>query len=319
MSGSSSPALLRPLVLLGRHAPPVLAGSVFLGLAWPALADWFKPAVVPTVYVLLALSLLRLDWVGVTRNMRRPGPAILALLWLLLASPLIVAATLSLLPVPTALAIAIVLTSAAPPIISSVAFALIFGLDASLAVVALVSALVIVPLTLPVIALRLLGLHIEIGLVDFILRLATLVGSSLAVVAAARRLLGPERITRHATAIDGMAVLTLIVFAIGIMAGVTDRFLADPRQVTLWVVAAFLANLGMQLLAGAGFVWLGRQRALTVALMSGNRNCALLIAVLASKVGFDTLMYLALAQLPIYILPAALAPLYRKLLRTPGR
>jgi BASS family bile acid:Na+ symporter len=311
--------ILRALAYLGRHAPPILAASIFVGLALPSLAALCQAAIVPSVYLLLVVSVLRLDWPAVARHARRPGPALLALLWLLIVSPLIMAAVVATLKPPPALATALVLTAAAPPIMSSIAFALLFGLDAALAVVTLVATLLVVPFTLPPLALRLLGLDLPIELVTFITRLAYLVGCSLLAAIVIRRVAGAERIARHASVIDGLAVVVLLVFALGIMAGITDRIVASPGKVALWVISAFVANLGMQAMTGLIFAWLGTPRALTLALMSGNRNSAILIAVLAGRVEFDILMFLALTNLPIYILPAALAPLYRWFLNRQAR
>ena len=58
---------------------------------------------------------------------------------------------------------------------------------------------------------------------------------------------------------------------------------------------------------------LGPRRALTVGLVSGNRNLALILAALAGSTNFDLLLFFAVGQIPIYILPALLAPLYRRL------
>lgn len=73
----------------------------------------------------------------------------------------------------------------------------------------------------------------------------------------------------------------------------------------------FLGFLG----AGAAvFAPLGRQSALTVGFSSGNRNMAMLLAVLPAGVDPDIPLYFALGQLPIYVLPAVLTPIYRRLL-----
>jgi BASS family bile acid:Na+ symporter len=100
---------------------------------------------------------------------------------------------------------------------------------------------------------------------------------------------------------------------------VTARLLAEPWIVAGWTLAAFVANPLLQLMGGLAFAWLGRRGALTVGLMSGNCNMGLLLAALPPGTDFDVLLYFAVAQLPIFMLPALMLPLYRRLLaRTAG-
>ena len=68
-----------------------------------------------------------------------------------------------------------------------------------------------------------------------------------------------------------------------------------------------------------GFLWLGRPAAFTVGFLAGNRNMGLLLVVLPAGLHPDIALYFALAQFPIYILPALLKPLYGRLMGGPPR
>ncbi len=69
------------------------------------------------------------------------------------------------------------------------------------------------------------------------------------------------------------------------MDGVTRRLAGERPDIALaWLAAAWLANPLLQVLGAAVFWRLGRQRALTVGLMTGNRNMGLLLAALPSAV-----------------------------------
>ena len=46
--------------------------------------------------------------------------------------------------------------------------------------------------------------------------------------------------------------------------------------------------------------------------MTGNLNMGIILVALADKADFDTVMFFALGQLPMYMLPALLAPIYRR-------
>ena len=78
-------------------------------------------------------------------------------------------------------------------------------------------------------------------------------------------------------------------------------------------VAAIAASAGLQAISAILFGWLERPAALTVGLIGGNKNMAMVWANLGGAGSPDLLLYFVCAQLPIYLLPAALAPVYRRL------
>ncbi|MDX1709799.1 MAG: hypothetical protein R3316_01520 [Rhodovibrionaceae bacterium] len=204
--------------------------------------------------------------------------------------------------------------AAAPPILAAAAIALLLGLDGALALVAGLVATLLTPITLPPLALALLGLDLEIGVFDFMGRLALIIGIAFAAAFVIRRTLGPGKIAELARPLDGLVVILLLIFAVAIMDGVTATLLERPRVVLLWLAAAFLANPVLQVLGMAAFAWLGRRGALTAGLITGNCNMGLILAALPPEADFEVTLYFAVAQIPMYMLPAIILPLYRRLL-----
>ena len=302
----------RLLDALGRNATAFMAAGVGAGLVLPWLADLFRPLLVPLLLVPLTIALVRLDWSALIAYGRRPLLIGTLAAWMLVASPLLMWAAVSALPLSPAIKAALVLMAAAPPIVSSAAISLFVGLDAALAVVVVVLSTALVPLTLPPLALALLGLELEIGLAAFMLRLAALVGIAFAAAFLVRRFVAADWLARNGRVLDGLSVLNLILFAIAIMAGVTAVALDRPGFVAGTIAVSFAANLALQA-AGAAVGWpLGRRGALTLALMTGNCNMGLVLVVLADKAAFDVVVYFALAQIPMYTLPGLMTPLYRR-------
>ena len=144
--------MIRLLGFLTRHAPKILAIGVFAGLAFPQLASLSRPLLTPTVWFLLVLTALRIDWAEIVVHARRPVVVGGVLVWLLIAAPALMALSVFSTGVPPGLAAALVLMAAAPPIMSSPALALMIGLDASLSLVVMVAATLLTPLVLPVVA-----------------------------------------------------------------------------------------------------------------------------------------------------------------------
>lgn len=307
---------MRFLAFAGRHATSFMAAGVLVGLVIPPLASLARPLLVPTLLIPLALALVRLDWSAAAAWRRRPGIVALLLVWILGASPVLVwlvtgSMTRAGFPVP--LAQALVLMAASSPIVSNVALALLLGLDAALSVVIVLAGTALVPLTLPIAAQALVGMSLELPLAAFMGRLALLVGSAFAAAWLVRRFVPAPALAARHELLDGLTVINLLLFGLAIMDGVTAYALERPGYVALAIVAAYASNLLLQLAAGLAFRGLGTTRALTVALLAGNCNMGLVLVALDGRASFDVTVFFALAQIPMYTLPALLKLVYARL------
>ena len=293
-----------------------MAAGVLLGLVVPPLATLARPLLVPTLLIPLALALVRLDWSAAAAWRHRAGTVALLLVWILAVSPLfvwLIVGALAREGFPVPLAHALVLMAASSPIVSNVALALLLRLDAPLAVVVVLAGTALVPLTLPLAAEALVGMSIEMPLAAFMGRLALLVGSAFAAAWLVRRLVPAPAIAARHELLDGLTVLNLLLFGLAIMDGVTAYAIERPGYVALAIVAAYVFNLLLQAVAGLAFHRLGTTRALTVALLAGNCNMGLVLVALDGRASFDVTVFFALAQIPMYTLPALLRPVYSRL------
>lgn len=304
----------RILALLTSHATLVLPSSVAIGLALPDLAAFLRPTITPLVWAMLTTTMIRTDWPGLRRLASQPIRVLAACAFLMTGLALIVTLIVPHLGLPVGLALSVSVMCLCPPITSAPALAPILGLNQPLSLVSAVAGLLLAPLTLPPLALYLLGLDLDIGVLDLMARLGTLVGSALVVALIVRGTLGPARLQAAAPSLDGLGMLFLIVFAIAIFDGVTEKFLADPFYVMLFVVGAFAAHSAYQLIGIAVFLWMDKRDALTMGFLAGTRNMGLLLAVLPATVDPGLFLYIATTQFPIYIMPTVLRPIYRRLL-----
>ncbi|MFN4163827.1 MAG: hypothetical protein ACK4GK_04585 [Ferrovibrio sp.] len=314
--------LLAPLDYVGRHATKFLFGGVLVGLAVPPLAALLRPGLVVFLLLPLTMALMRLDWNAFHAYARRPLLVLPMVVFLLLACPLVVFAVLEPLGLPRPLMEAIVLMAAAPPITGTVAISLILGLDAALAVIVMVIATALVPFTLPPLALMLLDIEIQMSLLEFMGRLALMVGVAFGGALLVRWRVKPEWLRENSRLIDGSSVVALVLFAIAIMDGVATKLMAQPGYVILATVSAFIANLLLQALGyvvGRHIFRLGQAAALTLGILTGNCNMGLVMVSLADRAVFDMVVFFAMGQLPMYMLPGLLQPVYRKLAARPVR
>ena len=311
--------LHRTLAYLGRHAAGFMAGGIFVGLALPGLAAWLRPALPTLVFLLAGATMIRIDWPEILAHVGRPGRLALILLWGLVVSPVITAALVTRLPLPAGLAQAVVIWSASPALISAPAIAFLLGLDGSLALVVMVVGSFLMPLTLPPLVLGLLGVHLELGIAALMIRLVLFIGGAVLLAAVARRLLGTARIRRRRDELGGFNVVLLILFAVAIMDGVGAIAMHRPHELLLYVACALAVSLAQQVLGTLAFLWHGRSEALTVGLVSGNRNMASVWASLGAFATPELTLFFIAVQVPIYLTPALLRPFYRRVLGKPGR
>ena len=309
--------LLPALSFLGRQGTRVLASGILLGLALPDLARELKPWLPVAVAMTMVGSMLRLEWPEIARHLRAWPRIALVTAWLMLAAPILVALAARLtaasgLPLPDGLVTAMVLSASAPCIMSAPAICLLLGLDGALALVAMVLAHLLVPFTVPPLALGLVGVTLDIGMVELTLRLAGFVLGAALAAELIRRLVGRAWLRAQAEAVNGFNMLVLVVFAIAIMDGVTEAAANDPWQVFVYFAAAIAFNGGLQALGALAFRRAGPAAALAVGFMTGNRNMGLMWAALGADTPFAITLYFAVAQLPMYIFPALQATLYRR-------
>ncbi|MGA8051997.1 MAG: hypothetical protein WCA09_17590, partial [Burkholderiales bacterium] len=271
---------------LGRHARWALPAGVFVGIVLPDLATLLRPLLTYLVIGTLTAALLRLDWDRIAQAARRPALPGWITLWQLVASPLVVWFGTGFAGLEPDLRLVLLLQAAAPPIGSAAVFAMILGLDGVLAVVATVATTLVLPLTLtPLVALLLPQTGVQIDLAAFFVRVTLVVAAPFALSFALRRAIGRARLARNDGLLAGLNVVLLVVFAIVVMDGVTARLLRDPRFIGELLLVACVATALLHLAGFALFRRAGAAAAYGAALLSGNRNMGLMLAITAGTAG----------------------------------
>jgi BASS family bile acid:Na+ symporter len=173
--------------------------------------------------------------------------------------------------------------------------------------------MLLVPLSLPPMVFFLADLHIEAEISLVSLRLALFIFAAFFVAALIKKWIGESRIYRNGTTLDGISVLFIGVFILGIMDGVTGIIIQRPPYVFLVFVVSTLLVLGLYLTATILFWRLGPRSAMAIGLVSGNCNMGLMYLILVDQAKMDLLIFFAIGQIPMYFFPAILAPLISRL------
>ncbi|MEK9672828.1 MAG: hypothetical protein VW268_10055 [Rhodospirillaceae bacterium] len=309
-----------PLAFLGRHATTMMALGVFVGLLLPHIMVHLQPYLSYMVWLLMVISMVQIKWADAAGQVRRPVLLISIIVWMLAVTPVLMWLLVEDIGLSPGLVVALVLTAATCPLMSTPAVGMILGLDATLLLLALIAETFLVPLSLPVVSATLVSTPVEtFGLMQ---RLALLVFSTAAAAAVAQKIFGSARIDGAREILYGSSVLLLVLFAASLMSGVPDAYAKDPDHVLFVTGLSFAAFAGLQAL-GAGAFWgwgwvLGRgwtrTQVLSAAFVSGNRNLAVLIAVLLPAIDPDTMLYFMVGQFPIYLMPSVWRWLVKRLL-----
>ncbi len=299
---------------IGRHASKILPLGVLVGLFVPYLAESFQPLLVPALFVPLTFSLVRIETQQLRKSFIRWRLVALLSVWILLFRPVAVWLIIQLTNLPQAMVKAVIITAAAPPVTACAAIAIYLGIDAAIVVVVTIVTMLLVPFSLPPVVHYFVDLQIKTELWQVSVRLALFIAGSFLVAVLIKRWLGKTRIQRNAATMDGVSVIFIGIFIIGVMHGVTATFIQQPWFVfqVLWVSTLLVSFL--YLIATMLFWRLGPSTAMAIGLVSGNCNMGLMYLILMDQATLDVLIFFAIGQIPMYFLPSLLVPLINKLL-----
>lgn len=298
--------LVQGLGWLGHRGTIAVAISAFAGMALPPLSALFRPYVGEAIFLLLVLAFLRVDPIDVLVRLKRPRLVIFASLWMMLVLPIglgLAARGSGLVQQLPDLGVALFLVTAAPPIMSAPAFVSLLGLNGGLSLALLIVAMLATPLAAPFIGEVVLAEALPIDSPSLAIRLIALLASTAGIALILRKLMGADRIARAKPQIDGLSVILLFFFAVAVMDGVAESFLARPAltiAIGCLTFAVALAQMGLTWLV---FQKAAPQDAFVLAHAVGNRNMGLIVAALGGILPDLAWLYFGLGQLPIYLLP----------------
>jgi hypothetical protein len=314
-------ALAAALTWLGRQGTRAVAASIFIGIMVPPLAALLKPIFAHALFVLLCLAFLRVDPAEVRKHFSRPTIVAAAAAWMMLGTPLMIALALLAFGIADRLPglyVAMILQAAAPPVISAPTLAALMGLDAALSLATLVVCTAVTPFTAPVFAILFVGPGMAISPVALGAKLLGLLAGAAIVAALVRRVAGKEWVALQSERIDGLSVIALFFFAVALMDGVLASIINEPLKMLGLTLLSFALSLGLAALTAFVFARLGAGQALALGLAAGNRNMGLMLAAAGASVPDLTWLYFAVAQFPIYLMPAMLKPLARRVAPAPS-
>ncbi|MBF7144313.1 MULTISPECIES: hypothetical protein [Pseudomonas] len=290
---------------INRRGPTVLALGCVLGLAAPYIAETFRPLMPAMVFIFILGTFLRIDNSEVLNAIKNIKVSIILPAILVFITPYIFGIGIYGFTENQELSLAIAIAAAAPPASGNAAVARMLGLSPSISVVISLCSMAITPITAPFI-LYIFGdsLPLSINPLDLATSLLLLICSAEGLAVLIRRF-SHDLVSNHGTAIDGIVVTALFIFAIGTMAGMQKIIMADPKNAFTLIAIAYGINLTSQIITG--YLYPGPLTLkMTVALNAGNRNIGLMWSALGTSLPPTMILYFACCQLPIHTMPKIL-------------
>lgn len=294
----------RMLAFAGRHGPTLLFFGVTIGFVFPTLASLAKPLMGVAVFVFSLGAFLKVDGEAFRTEFHQPRRAIAVLVWVSVGVPALAWAFASAIGFSTDMRLGIMLCMLGPPVGSAAAVASMLGLNAALALVVTIAISLFAPLYLPPIVAVIGGLTTHIDVMEMLRRIVAVIGTAAGAALLLRRFAGGF-VAQNPSAMTGISVVGLLIVAIGSMNGMPHYVLGHGFQALELMMLAFVVNIGFQLVGFLLFAHLGVTDAMTVGLISGNRNVTLVWVVVAPWLGALPLVeaYLAASVFPIFMLP----------------
>jgi len=304
-------AILVVLRFAARHGRACLVLGLLAGLLLPSIAAVLRVWLPELVALLLFLAAFRIGpraALGGVRDIRR---TLLLAVFFQVALPVSAVLAFGLLGMmATPVGLAFVLMLSAPSVTGSPNFTLLMGHDPSGAMRLLLAGTALFPLTMLPVFLLIpeLGSPVDVALAS--LRLLGVIAVSVGLAFSLRSRI-PTLAPSHREELDGASAIVLAVVVVGLMTALGPALRTDPTSVAGWMVVAFGANFGLQLVS---WLWF-RARGLTpnavgISVIAGNRNIALFLIALPPTVTDQLLVFLGCYQVPMYLTPLLLQRMY---------
>ena len=290
-------------------AAGLLACGIITGLAVPSLTSLFAPYALGALFLVVVFSLLPFASLPGTELVTFDPAVLRTVLWQQVVLPCIVIAVGILAKFPDVVVSLMIVTACAGSLFASPALADLLNLDRRRALQCMVLSTFVMPFSLFFFLGMFHGVNIYLNVEEYVRRTAIFLATPFAIFLIYRFIASNLRASatmRVDAAARWAAVLSLLVFGIGIMHAVADELRAHPMKVLFFLVIATTLCIGMLVLTTVVMYRFGLNEALTGGIVSGFRNVGLGFALVGEMVGADLAVYVGVSMLPVFIAPVVI-------------
>lgn len=311
-------ALRALLLATARHGRLVLIAGLVAGILLPGIAGMVRGVLPELVACMLGVAALRIGPTAARGSLADIHVSLRLVAAYQLLLPLVLAVVFLAFGLGGTLATAMVLMAAAPSISGSPNLTIMTGHDPAPALRLMIAGVALLPLTVaPVFLLwPIFGSFGAIALASG--KLLLLIGCSSAVAFVIRHRFFPQPGVETLGLIDGVSALLMAVLVIGLMSALGPAIIQTPGLVGLTLLAAFAINFSLQIAAFLLTGGRGHERSRVAwSIIAGNRNIALFLVALPAAITDPLLLFIGCYQIPMYLTPILMRPLYAGRMESP--
>ncbi|WP_108854853.1 hypothetical protein [Albidovulum aquaemixtae] len=305
----------RVLAAAGRFGRLLLVAGLLAGLGLPGLALAMRPWLPDLIALMIGVAALRIGPRQALGAVRQLPQLIGVVLAYQVALPIAVAVVFWLAGFEgIAIATALILMAAAPSISGSPNLTILVGGDPAPALRLVIIGTALLPLTVVPVFLVAGGFGGVASVLAAATRLMGVILLAASVAFLLRRMLFGTPSPEAIAAMDGVSAIVMAVVVVGLMSAVGPALRTDPAAFAGWLVAAFAANLGLQIAAALalGRTGLAADRT-ALSIIAGNRNIALFLVALPASATDPILLFIGCYQIPMYLTPILMNRFYSTL------
>ena len=286
----------------------LIAGAMLLGLLSPATSEVFFPYLFHFLFMVVVFSFCTLNTNVLTIVSVVERSCWIALTWQMACIPALVTAMCFLMNTDLVTTSVLIATTTAGSVFASPALAHLVGLDRGMAIRTMMLSTFLMPVSLLFFG-ELNGIITsDLSLFRYLQHVVyfLLVPMVIAVAywEALPSLPGVVQISSERV-MHWCATLALMGFCVGVMSKLHGSSEKHYDQLIHYILLVAATVITIYAITGLLFSHLGRKSALTVGMLAANRNVALSFALISDVLPRDVLVFIAVAQFPIFLSPIA--------------
>ena len=286
--------------------PIILAMAVCVGVVYPQVSALAAPFVFPALFLLLMFS-LSLVTDKPMAILTKPDPAVWGImLWQMAFIPLLVILVGWALDLPADIHLMLLATAVSGTVFAAPTIAHLLKLNSRLPMNGMVLSTFLMPVTLLLFGEALEGDGLSISMSQYGSRVAIFLLLPLFLSVLINRFVRKLPKTRKPAIFVALrfgAVVSLLVFGVGLMDGVAEKIETDPHRVLMFLAIAVGFALATVFGTIALFWSMGRDLTIAATILSVYRNVGLTYALIGTAAGHDFAIYVAVSQIPMFLSP----------------
>jgi len=295
---------------LNERSPYFMILGVVFGLSFPSMSELIRPYVVEISIFMAITSMVRIDPVKLFSILKQPLLVAIAMIFVLIILPCMTYVACRLAGLSGWLITGLTFASAAPPLSSAAAFALLVRIDPAIATGLSIPATLMAPFSVWFLTSTLPSLGDGVELSGLIFRLSAILIGSLICALLVRFFLGAKRVNAWSDKIDALTVVSVTLIAIGVMHEIGFVMRSDPFRLVLVMFLASIISYGSLGLSIAAFWGIGADKAFAVGLLSCVKNMAIMVAAVIDVVDPMIALVVICAQVPIFLSPLIMRSIF---------